>query len=145
LKLLISGLIVLFVVLQGRLWFGDGGLHEVKRAKEEVTQLKAELARQRDINLALRAEVTDLGNGLGEIEERARAELGMIGADETFYQFVGQKSDSVPDTLAARPPVAGAAAPLPAAVPADTTITSTTAGEANPAAAKPARLEHTLN
>lgn len=144
-KLLIGGLIVLFLVLQGRLWFGDGGLHEVKRAKAEVTRLKAELARQRDINLALRAEVTDLGNGLGEIEERARSELGMIGADETFYQFVGQKSERVPDTLAARPPVAGAAAQVPAAAdgPAINAVTPTTAVATNPAAAKPS--EQTLN
>ncbi len=102
-KLLIGGLIALFVVLQARLWFGDGGLHEVSRAKKEVARLSVEVTRQRDINIALRAEVTDLGNGLGEIEERARAELGMIGSDETFYQFVGKKNDAVAaDTLAQR-------------------------------------------
>ena len=104
-KLLIGGLIALLVVLQARLWFGDGGLHEVSRAKQEVTRLKGELASQRDVNLALRAEVTDLGNGLGEIEERARSELGMIGADETFYQFVGKKNDVIADdTIAQRKP-----------------------------------------
>jgi len=103
LKLLIAGLVVLFLLLQGRLWFGDGGRHEVSRARNEVTRLKGDLARQRDINLALRAEVTDLGNGLGEIEERARAELGMIGGDETFYQFVGKKDDAVSaETIAQR-------------------------------------------
>lgn len=94
---------MLLVLLQGRLWFGDGGRYEVSRAKQEVSRLKSELARHRDINLALRAEVTDLGKGLGEIEERARAELGMIGADETFYQFVGKKNDAVEgDTVARR-------------------------------------------
>lgn len=102
-KLLIGGLIALLVLLQARLWFGDGGLHEVSRAKQEVTRLKGELASQRDVNLALRAEVTDLGNGLGEIEERARSELGMIGGDETFYQFVGKKNDVISDdTIAQR-------------------------------------------
>lgn len=111
-KLLIGGLIALLVVLQARLWFGDGGLHEVSRAKQEVTRLKGELASQRDVNLALRAEVTDLGNGLGEIEERARSELGMIGGDETFYQFVGQKHDVIADdTIAQRKPVAEPAVP----------------------------------
>ena len=104
-RLLIGGLIVLFVVLQVRLWFGDGGLQEASRAKKEVSRLAAEVTRQRDVNLALRAEVTDLGEGLGEIEERARADLGMIRDDETFYQFVGKKGDAVSaDTLAQRKP-----------------------------------------
>ena len=103
----------LFVVLQVRLWFGDGGLHEVSRAKKEVGRLAAEVARQRDVNLALRAEVTDLGEGLGEIEERARADLGMIRDDETFYQFVGKKGDAVSaDTLAQRKPANPTAVPV---------------------------------
>ena len=112
-RLLIGGLIALFVVLQVRLWFGDGGLHEVSRAKKEVGRLAAEVARQRDVNLALRAEVTDLGEGLGEIEERARADLGMIRHDETFYQFVGKKGDAVSaDTLAQRKPANLPAVPV---------------------------------
>lgn len=112
-RLLIGGLIVLFVVLQVRLWFGDGGLQEVSRAKKEVSRLAAEVTRQRDVNLALRAEVTDLGEGLGEIEERARADLGMIRDDETFYQFVGKKGDAVSaDTLAQRKPANPTAVPV---------------------------------
>jgi len=39
----------------------------------------------------LSAEVADLKSGLEAIEERARAELGMIDEDETFYQFVREK------------------------------------------------------
>ena len=39
---------------------------------------------------------TDLEEGHGEIEDRARAELGMIGEGETFYQFVGEKVDLTP-------------------------------------------------
>lgn len=115
-KLLIGGLIALFLVLQARLWFGDGGLHEVSRAKKEVTRLSGEVARQRDINLALRAEVTDLGKGLGEIEERARAELGMISSDETFYQFVGKKNDVVANTLAQGKPATVIPAPAEPAI-----------------------------
>jgi len=46
--------------------------------------------------------VEDLQSGLGEIEERARGELGMIGEGETFYQFVGEKVDAAPDDNLAR-------------------------------------------
>ena len=124
----------MLVVLQARLWFGDGGLHEVSRAKKEVDRLSGEVARQRDVNLALRAEVTDLGNGLGEIEERARAELGMIGADETFYQFVGKKNDAVSgDTLAQRQATTllPVSAPVPATVPVSEWVESVVAEPTN--------------
>lgn len=95
LKLLITVLAVMFFMLQWRLWVGDGGVREVRRYQTEISRLSEQLEEQRDINSALRAEVKDLQNGLGEIEERARAELGMIGQGEKFYQFVGEKVDGV--------------------------------------------------
>lgn len=92
-KVLIAVLSVMFFVLQWRLWVGDGGVREVQRHSAEIDRLSAQLEEQRDINNAMRAEVEDLQKGLGEIEERARSELGMIGEGETFYQFVGEKVD----------------------------------------------------
>ncbi len=92
-KVLIAVLSVMFFVLQWRLWVGDGGVREVQRHQAEIDRLSEQLEEQRDINNALRAEVDDLQSGLGEIEERARSELGMIGEGETFYQFVGEKVD----------------------------------------------------
>ena len=53
----------------------------------------------------LRAEVTDLVDGVGEIEERARAELGMVGPNEIFYQFVGVREKPVSDNLAQSKPL----------------------------------------
>ena len=38
-------------------------------------------------NQRLEAEVTDLRKSEGALEERARADLGLIGPDETFYIF----------------------------------------------------------
>ena len=88
-------------MLQWRFWMGNGGIRELNQTREEVVKLNSTLADQRDINTALRAEVTDLVDGVSEIEERARSELGMVGADETFYQFVGcllYTSDAADDT-----------------------------------------------
>lgn len=93
-KVLIVVLSVMFFMLQWRLWVGDGGVREVQHHQAEIDRLSEQLEVQRDINNALRAEVEDLQNGLGEIEERARSELGMIGEGETFYQFIGEKADS---------------------------------------------------
>ena len=84
---------------------GNGGIRELNQAREEVVKLNSTLADQRDINMALRAEVTDLVDGVSEIEERARSELGMVGQDETFYQFVGVKERPVDDNLAQSKPV----------------------------------------
>ncbi len=100
LKFLITALVILFVLLQWRLWFGDGGVRQVSHASAEARALSQELARQQDVNTALRAEVADLADGVGEIEERARSELGMIGEAETFYQFVGEKKEAPGDNLA---------------------------------------------
>ncbi len=101
-KGLITVLAILFFVLQWRLWVGNGSVREVQNYQKEIDRLSEQLEEQRDINSALRAEVDDLQNGLGEIEERARGELGMIGEGETFYQFVGEKVDAGPDDNVAR-------------------------------------------
>lgn len=87
-KVLLAGLLLLLFALQYRLWFGDGSLQEVWRLREEARSTRAELMQLNSRNQALAAEVADLKSGLDAIEERARADLGMIDEDETFYQFV---------------------------------------------------------
>ena len=104
-KILIAALCLMFIVLQWRFWMGNGGIRELNQTRNEAIRLTKELTEQRDINTALRAEVTDLVDGVGEIEERARAELGMVGPNEIFYQFVGVKNEAVSDNLAQREPV----------------------------------------
>ncbi|MFK7996077.1 MAG: cell division protein FtsB [Granulosicoccus sp.] len=87
-KLLVAVLVALLLLLQYRLWFGDGSIQEVSRLRHEATSSRAELIRLNERNKALAAEVADLKRGLDAIEERARADLGMISNGETFYQFV---------------------------------------------------------
>lgn len=113
-KVLIAVLSVMFFVLQWRLWVGNGGVREVQQHQAEIDRLSEQLEEQRDINNALRAEVKDLQEGLGEIEERARSELGMIGEGEVFYQFVGERVDNGPvsDNLARMADQEGKSLPL---------------------------------
>jgi len=87
-KTLITGLVLMLVVLQWRLWAGDGGMAELRELQQQLTvqQSENEVLRQR--NLMLEHEVLDLKNGLDAVEERARAELGMIRDDETFYLII---------------------------------------------------------
>lgn len=91
-KIFLAGLVVLLLVLQYRLWFGDGSIQEVWRLREEARISREEVVRLNIRNQALAAEVADLKSGLDAIEERARADLGMIGEGETFYQFVHEQN-----------------------------------------------------
>ncbi len=81
-------LIGLVVVLQYRLWVGEGSLAEVHALQQEIADQKAELERLRARNQQLRAEVTDLQSGEAALEERARGELGMIKPGEAFIQAI---------------------------------------------------------
>ncbi len=87
-RIVIGILVILLLLLQYRLWVGEGSLAEVYALRKEVQVQKAELEAMQQRNNALRAEVQDLKKGLDAIEERARSELGMIRDKEEFYQIV---------------------------------------------------------
>lgn len=81
-------LVIVLIALQVRLWTGQGGLRDVWRLQQRVTEQKAENERLKKRNETLSAEVEDLKHGEEAIEERARAELGLLKPGETFYQVV---------------------------------------------------------
>jgi len=85
---LIAILVALILILQYRLWVGDGSLAEVYHLKRQIEEQRATLEKLRERNKALQAEVEDLREGLEAVEERARSELGMIKEGEVFYQVI---------------------------------------------------------
>lgn len=87
-KVLVAVLLMLFALLQYRLWLSDGGLLKVWQLHQAVIRQQEENQQLLERNRALEAEVRDLKEGLAAIEERARSELGMIREGETFYQVV---------------------------------------------------------
>lgn len=87
-KFLIYTLFGLLVVLQYPLWFGSGGVLTLWRLNREIAAQKVDNAQLKERNAALEAEVNDLKQGYEAIEERARAELGMVKKGETFYQVI---------------------------------------------------------
>ena len=101
-KLLAAGLLILLVLLQYRLWFGDGSVREVARLQTEIAAQEGQNDRLRERNRTLAAEVQDLKKGTTAIEERARTDLGMVGKSETFYQVVSP--ENAPPADAADPP-----------------------------------------
>ena len=89
-KIAIALLIVLLVLLQYKLWFGDGNMVDVWHLQQAIKTQQQENAKLRERNAALEAEVKDLKQGMQAVEERARSELGMIKKGETFFQIVEQ-------------------------------------------------------
>ena len=81
-------LFVLLILLQFKLWLGEGGFTEVSRLETRVEVQKQQNEDLLQRNAQLQAEVEDLRDRLEAVEERARSELGLIKPDEEFYQVV---------------------------------------------------------
>ncbi|MCZ7564399.1 MAG: cell division protein FtsB [Burkholderiales bacterium] len=78
----------LVVAIQYPLWFGKGGWLRVAELEREFAAAQERNAQLGARNAALDAEVRDLKQGFGAVEERARFELGMVRQDEVFFQVV---------------------------------------------------------
>jgi len=94
LRLLLIGLIALLVVLQIRLWFSEDGYREVVRLEDEVAVQQHQNQQLAERNARLEAEVEDLKSGFSAVEERARADLGMVEDDESFFLFAPEAAAS---------------------------------------------------
>jgi cell division protein FtsB len=82
---------LLVVVLQYRLWVGEGSYAQVWTLQQKIVEQKATNQALADRNAILDAEVIDLKSGNEAIEERARNHLGMIHKDETFFLIIDEK------------------------------------------------------
>ncbi len=87
-KILLALVVLLIVLLQYRLWYGDGGIKEIEAYQQQMDDLSKQVAEKSARNKALYAEVEDVRKGQEAIEERARYELGMIRDGETFFQVL---------------------------------------------------------
>ena len=81
-------LFAILVLLQFKLWLGEGGFREVSRLEQRVETQRQKNDDLLQRNARLQAEVEDLRERLDAVEERARNELGLIKPAEEFYQVV---------------------------------------------------------
>lgn len=81
-------LLILLIALQIKFWTGEGGMRDVWRLQQRISEQTIENQKLKQRNEALSADVQDLKSGRGAIEERARTELGLIKPGEVFYQVV---------------------------------------------------------
>ena len=87
-KLLWTTMIVLILLLQVRLWVGEGSFAQVWALEKSIAEQREENAELATRNERLYAEVRNLRNEQGAVEERARMNLGLIRDDETFFLVV---------------------------------------------------------
>lgn len=87
-RLLVVALTAVLLLLQGRLWLSAEGLRELDSLRDAVAAQSEQNAEWAARNEALAGEVRDLKQGIDAAEERARSDLGMVRADETFYLVV---------------------------------------------------------
>lgn len=93
-KWLLGVLIILLVVLQYRLWIGEGSLAHAHRLENDIKLQKAENDRMQERNRIMDVEVEELKTGLDTIEERARNDIGLIKKDETFFMIMDESQQA---------------------------------------------------
>lgn len=81
-------LIAILAWTQYSLWLGKNGIHDYVQVKDDVAAQEIVNERLKMRNEQLFAEINDLNDGQDAVEERARAELGMIQPGESFYRMV---------------------------------------------------------
>ncbi len=81
-------LLIIFSLLQYRLWFGKNSVPDYLALQEDVARQQQVNAKLRQRNKLLYADTDDLKLGTEAIEERARNELGMIKENETFFRLI---------------------------------------------------------
>jgi cell division protein FtsB len=87
-KGLILVLSLMFIVLQYRLWGGERNVLDVLRLRKLIAGEQAGIAALTKRNQLVDADVKFLKLRPAALEERARAELGMIKKGETFCLVV---------------------------------------------------------
>lgn len=81
-------LILALVVLQHKLWLGDGNLVQWINLEKKLADHEHQNNKLAARNRAIEADIKELKSGDQALEEQARYELGMIKESEVFYQFV---------------------------------------------------------
>jgi cell division protein FtsB/cell division protein DivIC len=81
-------LIVISLLILGSLtFFGEKGIFNLLRLREEVTRIKERNLKLEEENQKLKEEVKRLQSDRRYIEEIARKELGMVKEGEIIYRF----------------------------------------------------------
>ena len=98
-RLLSITLFFLLILIQFKLWFGEGSIREYFTLKETIESQKARNESLIKRNNRMIQDIQNLKNDGEGIEEVARKELGMIKEGETFYLVTDGQSKKREDNL----------------------------------------------
>ena len=87
-KPLIVILALLFLGLQYKLWFVQGGVWRVHQLKKQISKQLKDNTRLSRRNKTIAAEINDLKRGRAALEAHARNDLNMVKPNELFYVIV---------------------------------------------------------
>ena len=87
-------LVILLLLLQYRLWFGKNSVPDYLALKQELARQQLDNEKLIQRNKLLYADTDDLKSGIEAVEERARNELGMIKAGETFFRIIPNQDEN---------------------------------------------------
>lgn len=90
LRCFVAAALALLALLLWRFWFGESGYFALRALEADVAAQENRTASVAARNRALAAEVRALKAGPAAVEERARRDLGMVKAGETFYLVVDE-------------------------------------------------------
>lgn len=90
-KYLPHTLAALLLLVQADLWFGRSNLRYVAGLERALAEQVDANAQAEARNRRLETELSDLVEGLEMVEERARADLGMLRKDEILVQFASPR------------------------------------------------------
>jgi len=90
-RILNSVLIIVLVLLQYRVWLGEGSVRHHFSLTKKIEQQELANAKLVERNAQIAAEVLSLQEGTDGIEGYARSQLGMVKSDETFYLVIDKK------------------------------------------------------
>jgi len=90
---LLLALLGLLVLLQYRLWLGEGGITERRSLESQVVSDSEENLRLKDRNEAIANRVVELQEGKEMLEAVAREDLGLVREGEEFILFVDDNNE----------------------------------------------------
>lgn len=79
---------IFIIFLSYKFFFSDTSYSSYKDLKNQVFVLEEKNTKFNERIEILKAEIKNLQEGLGVVEEKARNELGLIKEKETFYQIL---------------------------------------------------------
>ena len=93
-KIITVLLILLLLMMQASIWLTRDGYSSIIEIKKSMQYQQKENDEMVFRNTQLKEEIKDLKNGYAAIEEKARADIGMIKEGEEFYLIAEPKPDS---------------------------------------------------